>query len=148
MRWGTQPRWARWVVAIYVVGFVEGTGSHAYDVVRGGLHAYRDWPLPSQLLFHSLLVLDLLAAVLVVLAHPTGPPLGAAIMAADLTANWSANWAGVLNDPLSYVSPVGLTPITLFGIFVLTTALPLHRTLRQSGRSPRWSPAGPDSSSV
>ncbi|MFV8184879.1 hypothetical protein [Streptomyces sp. AF1B] len=131
MRWGTQPRWARWVAAIYVIGFVEGTVAHAYDVIRGGLHAYRYWPLPSQLLFHALLVLDLLVAVWVALAHPTGPPLGATIMVADLAANWWANWNGVLNDPVDYVKLVGLTPITLFGIFVLATALPLHRTFRQ-----------------
>jgi hypothetical protein len=119
------------VAAIYVIGFVEGTGAHAYDVIRGGLHAYRYWPLPSQLLFHALLVLDLLVAVWVALAHPTGPPLGATIMVADLAANWWANWNGVLYDPLVYVKLVGLTPITLFGIFVLATALPLHRTFRQ-----------------
>jgi hypothetical protein len=119
------------VAAIYVIGFVEGTGAHAYDVIRGGLHAYRYWPLPSQLLFHALLVLDLLVAVWVALAHPTGPPLGATIMVADLAANWWANWNGVLNDPVDYVKLVGLTPITLFGIFVLATALPLHRTFRQ-----------------
>jgi hypothetical protein len=119
------------VAAIYVIGFVEGTVAHAYDVIRGGLHAYRYWPLPSQLLFHALLVLDLLVAVWVALAHPTGPPLGATIMVADLAANWWANWNGVLNDPVDYVKLVGLTPITLFGIFVLATALPLHRTFRQ-----------------
>ncbi|MEV7202213.1 hypothetical protein [Streptomyces griseoluteus] len=131
MRWGTQPRWARWVAAMYVIGFVEGTGSHAYDVIRGGLHAYHYWPLPSQLLFHALLVLDLLVAVWVVLAHPAGPPLGAAIMAADLAANWWGNWEGILGDPFDYVRLSGLAPITLFGIFVLATALPLRRTFRQ-----------------
>ncbi|MFJ9733033.1 hypothetical protein ACIRU2_24430 [Streptomyces sp. NPDC101169] len=131
MRWGTQPRWARGVAAVYVIGFVEGTGSHAYDVIRGGLHAYRYWPLPSQLLFHALLVLDLLVAVSVVLARPAGPPLGATVMAADLAANWWGNRYGILSDPLDYVRPSGLAPITLFGIFVLATALPLHRTFRQ-----------------
>ncbi|MEV6513783.1 hypothetical protein AB0M61_47740 [Streptomyces sp. NPDC051642] len=131
MRWGMQPRWARWVVAVYVVGFVEGSGSHAYDVIRGGLHVYRYWPVPSQLIFHALLVLDLLAAVGVVLAHPVGPPFGATIMAADLTANWWGNWDGVLRHPLDYLQPVGLPAITLFGLFVLATAAPLHRSFRR-----------------
>ncbi|MET9121661.1 MULTISPECIES: hypothetical protein [unclassified Streptomyces] len=131
MRWGTQPRWARRMAATYVIGFVEGTGSHAYDVITGGLHAYRYWPLPSQLLFHSLLALDLLVAVWVVLAHPTGPLLGATVMAADLAANWWANWDGILSDPHDYVKLSGLAPITLFGIFVLATALPLRRSFQQ-----------------
>ncbi|MFF4899505.1 hypothetical protein [Streptomyces sp. NPDC001068] len=114
-----------------MTGFVEGTGSHAYDVITGGLHAYRYWPLPSQLLFHALLVLDLLVAVWVVLAHPAGPPLGAAVMAADLAANWWSNRDGILSDPHDYVKLSGLTPITLFGIFVLATALPLRRSFQQ-----------------
>lgn len=107
-------------------------GAHAYDVIRGGLHAYRYWPLPSQLLFHALIALNLLAAVWVALAHPAGPPLGATIMAADLTANWWGNWDGILRHPLDYLHLVGLPTMTLFGLFVLATAVPLHRSFRQS----------------
>jgi len=131
MRWGMRPRWARWVAAVYVIGFVEGSGAHAYDVIRGGLHAYRYWPLPSQLLFHSLVVLDLLAAVGVALAHSAAPPLGATIVTADLTANWWDNWDDVLCHPLGYLQPVGLSAITFFGLFVLATAAPLHRSFRR-----------------
>jgi len=130
MRWGTQPRWARCTAAVYVMGFVEGSGAHACDVIRGGLHAYRYWPLPSQLLFHALLVLDLLAAVGVALALPVGPPFGAGVMAADLIANWWGNWDGVLRHPLEYLRPYGLSAITLFGCFVLATAPALHRSFR------------------
>ncbi|GAA1914337.1 hypothetical protein [Streptantibioticus ferralitis] len=130
MRWGTQPRWARWVAVVYIIGFVEGTGSHAYDLFVGGLHAYRGSPLPSQLLFHALLGLDLLAAAWVALTRPAGPILGAAIMVADLTANWWGNWTGILRHPLDYLQPVGLTPMTLFGLFVFATVAPLHRSFR------------------
>ncbi|MFI9645551.1 hypothetical protein ACIHAA_04545 [Streptomyces sp. NPDC052040] len=140
MRWRAQPRWARWVAAVYVIGFLEGAGSHAYDVLTGGLHAYGNWPLPSQLLFHALLVLDLVAAVWVVLAWPTGPALCSTVMAADLTANWWTNWTAVTRDPLAYLQPVGLTPITLFGLFVFVTATPLARSFRlidRSSNSPR-----------
>ncbi|MGW2254721.1 hypothetical protein ACWCXH_31680 [Kitasatospora sp. NPDC001660] len=134
MRWGTRPRWVRWVAAVYVIGFVEGSAVHAYDVIVGGLHAYRDWPLPSQLLFHALLVLDPLAAVWVARARPAGPVLGAAVMAADLTANWWENWDGLMRHPLDYLQPVGLLPMTFFGLLVLATAAPLRRSFRRVGR--------------
>ena len=136
MRWGAQPRWARWVSAVYVVGFVEGAGSHADDVINGGLHAYRGWPLPSQVLFHAILALDLLAALTIVLVRSAGPLLGAAVMAADLTANWLGNWHQVLRDPGAYAKPYGLSMITLFGLFVLLTARPLHRSFHRAGQRP------------
>ncbi|MER6978998.1 hypothetical protein [Streptomyces carpinensis] len=134
MRWGAQPHWARWVAVVYVIGFLEGTGAHAYFAATGGIHAYRDWPMPSQLLFHSLLVLDALAAAWIALVRPAGPVLGAAVIAADLTANWWGNWAGVVRHPLDYLQPVGLTPITLFGLFVFATAAPLRRSFRRADR--------------
>lgn len=37
-RWGAQRLWARWVLAVYLIGFVEGAGSHIADLVRGGIH--------------------------------------------------------------------------------------------------------------
>lgn len=119
---------------MYVIGFVEGTASHAYDVISGGLHTYRYWAVPSQLLFHALLVLDLLAAVWVARVRPAGPLLGAAIMAADLTANWWQNWDGIVHHPLGYLHLTGLPAITLFGLFVFATAAPLHRSFRHSGQ--------------
>ncbi|MEV7793517.1 hypothetical protein AB0O68_16225 [Streptomyces sp. NPDC087512] len=124
------------MAAAYVVGFLEGTASHAYDLCAGGLHAYRNWPVPSQLLFYALLVLEPLAAAWVVLARPAGPVLGSALMAADLTANWWANWRGVIRDPLAYLQPVGLAPITLFGLFVFVTATPLGRSSRSTEPPP------------
>ncbi|WP_236656112.1 hypothetical protein [Streptacidiphilus jiangxiensis] len=103
---------------------------HAYDVVAGGLQAYASWPLASQVLFHALLGLDLWAAVLVLRRRPTGPVLAAAIMAADLTANWWGNWGRLVRHPLDYLQPVGLLPMTLFGLFVFATAAPLRREFR------------------
>ncbi|MBF9070889.1 hypothetical protein [Streptacidiphilus fuscans] len=130
MPWGERPRWARWVSVIWIVGFVEGTGAHLLDLISGGLHAYHAWPLPSQVLFHALLVVDLLVAVLVARGLPSGPPLGAAVMVTDLTANYQGNWSGLLHEPLAYVGVTGLLPMTLFGLFVVGTALPLGRAFR------------------
>ncbi|MEV7599460.1 hypothetical protein AB0O91_18985 [Kitasatospora sp. NPDC089797] len=133
---GAGPRWARWVAAVYVIGFVEGTGAHLYDVLTGGLHAYQGMPLPCQLLFHALLVLDPLAALLVVRGHPAGPLLGAAVMVADLVANWWICWDSLIRRPLDYLQPVGLLPMTLFGLFVFGTVLPLRRAFRRAAPRP------------
>ncbi|MEY9875205.1 hypothetical protein ABH931_004706 [Streptacidiphilus sp. MAP12-33] len=136
MRWGTQPRWARWVAVVYVVGFLEGTGVHAYDAIVGGVHAFRGWTVPDQVLAQSLLLFDPLAVAWTVLARPAGPVLGAAVMAADLAANWGENWDGIVRHPLDYVGVVGITPMTLFGLFVLATAFPLYRSFSAAERAP------------
>jgi len=39
-RWARLPRWARWLLAGYLVGFADGTGAHIRDLARGGIHAY------------------------------------------------------------------------------------------------------------
>ncbi|MGW7528306.1 hypothetical protein [Streptomyces sp. NPDC054783] len=116
-------------MVVYVIGFLEGTGAHAYFLVTGGLNAYSYAPILVQLLFHVLLLLDPLVAVLITRAQPGAPLLAAAVMLADVLGNWSAAWSAVLTHPTAFLRPVGLLPITLFGIFVLVTALPLRRAL-------------------
>ncbi|MCI3240635.1 MULTISPECIES: hypothetical protein [Streptomyces] len=114
---------------MYVIGFLEGTGAHAYFLTTGGLNAYSYAPMPVQLLFHALLLLDLLVALLILRGHPGAPLLAAAVMLADLVANWDIQWDAVVAHPVAYLRPVGLLPITLFGIFVVFTAIPLRRGL-------------------
>ncbi|MFJ9852561.1 hypothetical protein [Streptomyces sp. NPDC101150] len=62
LRWGARrgrPPWARWVGAGYALGFLEGTGAHLLDLVRGGLHAYASFgPVPLQAFFVALVLLD------------------------------------------------------------------------------------------
>lgn len=48
-------------------------------------------------------------------------------MLADVVANWWTQAGDVLRHPLRYLVPVGLLPITLFGVFVLVTAAQLRR---------------------
>lgn len=127
--WGNRPGWARWLAAVYVVGFLEGTGAHAYFLVAGGLDAYDYAPAPVRLLFHALLLLDPLAAVLIVRGRPAGPLVCGAVMFSDVVANWWVQWSDVLARPAAHLRPVGLLPITLFGVLVLATALPLRRVL-------------------
>lgn len=127
--WGDLPRRARWVAAGYVAGFGEGFCSHTYSLWAGGIHAFGGTPVLIQVLFHAMLVFDALAVVLIVRASPAGPPLAAAAMVADASANWWTQAPDVVRHPLRYLVPFGLLPITLFCVFVLVTAIPLHRTI-------------------
>lgn len=140
MPWVDRPVWIRSAAVVYVLGFVEGTAAHGYFLVVGGVHAYDYAPMPVQLLFHALLLLDPLVAVVIIRGRPGGPLVAAAVMLADLVGNWSVTWSAVLSHPAAFLRPVGLLPITLFGAFVLLTALPFHRALARGGGAS--SPAG------
>ena len=115
---------------VYAGGFLEGTCAHVLDLVRGGLHTYAAFgPLALRVFFVALVVLDPLAAVLALRARPLGIRLAGVVMTLDVLANWYVNWPWVKEDPAALLHPVGLLPITLFGAFVLASALPLLRAL-------------------
>ncbi|MFK0026551.1 hypothetical protein [Streptomyces sp. NPDC090798] len=118
---------------MYVVGFLEGTGAHGYFLATDGLNAYNYAPIFVQLLFHVLLLLDPLAALMIIRARPGGPLFAAMVMLADVVGNWSVAYSAVMAHPTEFLRPIGLLPITLFGIFVLLTALPLRRALTSGG---------------
>jgi hypothetical protein len=130
---------------VYLIGFAQGTGAHIRDLARGGIHAYSTLPQAwIQVLFVSLVVLDPLVVVLVASVRREGIWLAAGVMVLDVAANWIGNWPSLEEDPAGSLRPVGLLPITLFGVLVLVTALPLLRVVK--GRRRRVydrAPAGP-----
>ncbi|WP_152628424.1 hypothetical protein [Streptacidiphilus neutrinimicus] len=132
-RRGRVGGWTRW---IWVVGFVEGAVVHAWYLLQSGVHAYRGEPLVVQVFFQVLLVLDPLVAVLVLRRVPAGAWLGAAVMLGDVTANWWVCWDDLLRHPAAYLRPYGLSAITVFGLFVLATAVPLHRAFARPAALP------------
>ncbi|MFB8181333.1 hypothetical protein ACFC8N_35995 [Streptomyces sp. NPDC055966] len=130
-RWRALPRRARAALVLYAAGFLEGTGYHALDLARGGLHVYAAaGPLPLQVFFVALVALDPLAAALTLRLRPWGFRLAAAVMTLDVLANWYVNWPWVTAHPWAVLRPVGLLPITLFGLFVVVTAPALLRAAR------------------
>lgn len=129
--WAGLPRWARWVLAGYLIGFADGTGAHIRDLARGGIHVYAAWgPVPVQVFLVGLVVLDPLVFVLVALAWPAGVWLACAVLVLDNVANWIGNWPGLRSDPLLLVKQPGLLPITAFTVFVLVTAPLLLAAMR------------------
>lgn len=130
--WAGLPRWGQMALAAYVIGFAEGACAHLGDFVsRGFVHTYdRVW-WPSQVLYYTLVVWDSLAIWLALRARAAVAPLGVATMALDLTANWYNNWSAIRADPGLFWAPVGLLPMSLFGLVVAVAAVPLWRLLRR-----------------
>src|SRR5690348_4609039 len=49
---GREPWWARCVLAVYLIGFADGTAAHARDLVRAGFDAYSGFPqVPLRVFF-------------------------------------------------------------------------------------------------
>jgi hypothetical protein len=129
--WARLPQWARWVLAVYLIGFADGTGAHIRDLARGGIHVYAAWgPAPVQVFLIGLVVLDPLVFVLLALARPAGVWLACTVLVLDNVANWTGNWPGLRRDPLLLVKLPGLLPITAFTVFVLVTAPMLLAAMR------------------
>ncbi|MFF0383476.1 hypothetical protein [Streptomyces sp. NPDC004286] len=118
------------MIAVYLIGFLEGAGAHFLDLIGGGIHVYASFaPVPLQVFFVSLAVLDPLVVVLVGLVRPVGVRLACAVMGLDVIANWITNWPRLEENPASLLRPVGLLPITLFGLFVVASSVPLLRAV-------------------
>ncbi|MGC5399069.1 hypothetical protein ACPXCP_25420 [Streptomyces sp. DT20] len=124
-----------------MAGFLEGAGAHCLDLIRGGVHFYAFFaPAPLQVFFVGLVVLDPLTVVLVGLVRPEGVRLASGVAVSDVLANWFVNWPQVHADPAVLLHPVGLLPITLFGLFVVASSTPLLRVMARvpiSGASVR-----------
>lgn len=117
---------------MYLIGFLEGAGAHFLDLIGGGIHVYASFaPVPLQVFFVSLAVLDPMVVVLVGRVRPTGIRLACAVMALDVIANWIVNWPWLQENPAWLLRPVGLLPITLFGLFVMATSVPVLRAMKR-----------------
>ncbi|WP_406177417.1 hypothetical protein [Streptomyces sp. NBC_00996] len=134
-RWGGQPLWARWVLTVYLIGFLEGSCVHIFYLARDGIHAYASFPqVPLRVFFVSLAILDPLVAVLVGLVRREGIWPASAVMVTDVFGNWWSNRHWLQDDPAKLLP---LLPITLFGLFVVAFLLPLHRTVTGTTGGPQ-----------
>jgi hypothetical protein len=123
-RWTRLPTWGRWVLAVYVIGFADGTVVHVEQLTRGGIHAYAGFGyVPIQVFLVLLVVLDPVAALLCTFARRAGIWLGVLIMALDVPANWAGNWNAMPRFLVTFL------PGEFFAAFVFATALPLLRAL-------------------
>ena len=129
--WAALPWWARWVLAVYLIGFADGTAAHARDLARAGFDAYSGFPqVPLRVFFVSLVLLDPLVVVLAALVLPAGIWLAAVVMVLDVAANTAGNWSRIQHDPAWPFTPAGLLLIIVFGAFVLAAAPVMLRAMK------------------
>ncbi|MFJ9674857.1 hypothetical protein ACIRP5_29165 [Streptomyces sp. NPDC101221] len=139
-RWGVQPVWVRWALGVYVVGFLVGTRAHVLDLARDGVHAYAVFSqVPLQVFFVGLVVLDPLVVVLVAFVRREGVRLAGVVMVLDVCANAWGNRHWLRDDPAQLLR---LTPLVLFGLFVVASALPVSRAIARV-RPPTTVSGGP-----
>ena len=140
--WAALPAWATWALAVYLIGFTDGTIAHARDLARDGFHAYSGFPqVPLRVFFISLVVLDPLVVVLAALVLPAAIWLATVVMVLDVAANAVGNWSRIQRDPAWPFSASGLLLITVFAVFVLATApAMLHATKIVRDSSPHSGP--------
>ena len=106
--WADLPGWARWVLAVYLIGFAQGTGAHVRDLVRGGIHAYSSVPQAwIQVFFVGLVVLDPVVVVLVAVVRRAGVWLAASVMTLDVAANWVGELAVAAGGSRPAAAPGG-----------------------------------------
>lgn len=106
----------RVIFAIYISGFLFGTRNHIVDTINDGLFGYRYVPLPLNIYWTLLTILDPLAIILLLFSPFSGMALSVGIMASDIAVNVSVTLydyfqRGVLTDGLLCLQ------IT-FGLFV------------------------------
>jgi hypothetical protein len=99
-------------------------------MTHGGIHAYASsYPqLPYQVFFVSLIVLDPLVVMLAATVRREAVWLACGVMVADMGANWAGNWRRIVDYPARLADNVPWL-ITVFGLFVFATALPLARAM-------------------
>ena len=139
-RWARLPTWARWALAGYVIGFIDGTIVHVEQLAHGGIHAYAGFGyVPVQVFLVLLVAADPAAALLCLLVRRAGVWLAVLIMALDVPANWAGNWNAMPRYLLTFLAG------ELFALFVFAIALPLLRAIGTTAaaakcrRSPlRW----------
>jgi hypothetical protein len=148
-RWKALPRRARWVLALYMAGFAEGTGDHVRWMAHGGIHAYaRSYPqVPIQVFFVLLIVLDPLTVALIGFVRRAGVWLAVAVMALDIAANWSGNWSQITSAPANLLH-TGPWLITAFGVFVFASSPALLRLMRSDRPLTAAVPGAPPADAV
>ena len=119
----------RIVQALWIVGYLIGTSTHAADLLLGGTNAYSSFPAPLRLFWILLTVLDPLIVVLILLKKQAGVILGVVVIVIDVGVN------ATVYATIGGLSLFGVLCQTLFGILILVTARPLSAWFTAINRS-------------
>lgn len=110
---------SRWILWIYVGGFLLGACAHIRDIIWRGFPPYTDVPLAINVYWTSLIVLDLLVASCLLVQRRLAALLAVAVMASDILVDvYEASKLG----HQSILTNFPLQGICVFGVFVFVTA--------------------------
>src|SRR5690242_14383560 len=89
---GSSSRWpkdfaARALLSVLIAGLVVGTATHVENIARAGLIPRPELPLACNVFWSSLVIVDPIAALMLLRRPRVGVVLVAALMAVDLTVN-------------------------------------------------------------
>jgi hypothetical protein len=114
------PHWpVRLLFAVYSLCFLGASFNHTRDLWEGGFLPYRNDPLPFNVYWTSLTLLDTLAVVLLWTVPRAGLVLAGLIMVSDVAINSIATY---YLDQRDLFDNVTVPAQALFCLFVLATA--------------------------
>jgi uncharacterized membrane protein YqaE (UPF0057 family) len=123
------------IFAIYIFGFSYGTTNHIIDIQRDGLLGYNYVPLPINIYWTLLTILDPLAIILLLFFPFLGMALSVFIMITDLAVNISVTvyhylQTGSFSDGRLFLQ-------IAFGLFVFVTVPLAWKKISRQGRGSR-----------
>jgi hypothetical protein len=112
-----------------IVVFAYGAAVHSYDLIRGGLNAYADFPVWLGGYFTALVVLDAAVALLIGLRRRSGLVLGCSVLISDALANGYA--AYIMNpDPGFTLSRLGQAIVSALAVGMVFASTRLWESFR------------------
>jgi hypothetical protein len=132
LKWRHYPRAVKVLFALYALCFLWGTHNHVVDLRRGGFLPYTYAPLPFNIYWTSLTLLDPLAALLLFVLPYHGMVLAVAIMVSDIAVNL---YAAYVLFPGTMMPDRALLSQMAFALFLFVTVPFAWKRLRKSRTS-------------
>jgi hypothetical protein len=129
LKWRDYPKAVKFLFAVYALCFLWGTKNHVVDLWHGGFLPYSYAPLPFNLYWTTLTVLDPLAVLLLFVLPYHGMVLAVAIMGSDIAVNLYANYVLLHGNS---VPDATLVSQIVFGLFLFVTVPIAWKRLRKS----------------
>jgi hypothetical protein len=127
--WRQYPRAVKILFPVYALCFLFATWNHAVDLRNGGFLPYTYAPLPFNIYWTSLTLLDPLAALLLFLLPYHGMVLAVLIMVSDIAVNLYATY---VLFPGAMMPDAPLLSQIAFGVFLFVTVPIAWKRLRKS----------------
>ena len=127
--WRDYPRAVKVLFASYALCFLWGTYNHVVDLRHGGFLPYTYAPLPINVYWTSLTLLDPLAALLLFLLPYHGMVLAVLIMVSDIAVNL---YAAYVLFPGAMMPDTPLLSQIAFGLFLFVTVPIAWKRLRKA----------------